>query len=279
MRTFEGTLLFLVMNPWIHILASRLIFNYGAGFTSPDSPQRYAVFIVLCLYVWLTLANFTAYVQSTSYFANIIAGIIFNLPLTYFDRLILRKWRFEDRRSILAISTNNKANDGTQRPTQTANSMDEDDTISSRFAFANEVGGTVRGPGTSWEVKGIPHFSNSDPRWIPSPLTFTIWKLGIMIGCFLLYDHVVDVRLALEKDLLQPSCVPFIARIGEVTWEEVWTRVVVNVTFWVSGYCVLQLLFSIPAIIAVCLNPESVEEWRPAFGTIFDAFTLRKFWG
>lgn len=279
MSSFASSFTYIVTNPWIFLIASRPLFAYGAGFTSPNSPQRYAVFAVLCLYVWLTLASFTAYIQSTSFLANLIAGAIFNMPLTYFDRLILRKWSFENRHTIFATTPSESVQDDKQNSKEATVTANGDDTVGARFAFGNEVGGTVRGLGTPWEIKGIPHFSNSDPQWIPSPFLFIIWKMAIMIGCFSLYHYAIDLRTPLDKDFFQPSRVPLIARIGNVTLEEIWARLVVNVTFWFGGYCVLQLLFNIPAVIAVCFNPNSIGEWRPAFGSILAAYTLRKFWG
>ena len=279
MSSLSISLANLACNPWIFLVASRPLFAYGAGFTSPKSLQRYALFVILCSYVWLTLANFTAYIRSTSFLANLFAATIFNLPLVYFDRLILRQWAFEDRYRIFTVTAPRASQEDSQKSEKVPISGAGGDTIGSRFAFGNEVGNTVRGPGTSWEVKGLPHFSNSDPQWVPSPLIFISWRVSIIIGCVSTYHYAVDLRDPLNKDLCQPSNVPFLARLGDVTVEELWTRLIINTTFWFGGYCILQIFFSVPSIIAVCLHPSSVSQWHPAFGSVLEAYTLRKFWG
>lgn len=279
MISFQNILLSITKNPWVFLVASRPLFAYGAGFTSPNSIQRYAVFVVLCLYVGITLANFTAYIQSTGYWPSIIAGTIVAQPISYFDRLICRKWAFENRQAIFRTIPDRKAKDDTGRPLKAATAGHDEDSFGSRLAFGNEVGGTVRGPGTSWEVKKLPRFSSSDPQWVPSPLQFIMWKFAIIIGCSLLNDYVQNAREALNKDLLLPSLVPFLTRLGDVSRDEIWTRVVVGLTSWAAAYSLLQVLFGIPALIGVCLKPSSVKEWRPAFGSPLDAYTMREFWG
>lgn len=100
MTSLQNFVLYVTKSPWIFLVASRPIFAYGAGFTYPNAAQRYLVFLILSLYVWTTLANFATYIQSTGYWASIIVGSMFTLPLVYFDRLIYRKWTFEDRQAI-----------------------------------------------------------------------------------------------------------------------------------------------------------------------------------
>lgn len=272
---FAHYLSYIPDDPWVFLFSSKLLFAFGAGFTSPDSPQRYAVLVILYLHTWRVLACFMSHIATTSYLGSIMAGAIFVIPLTYFDRLILRRWRFENRFMIFA--TLEHPQDTHAKRSDAKMIHDKDDTAS-RFAFGNDVGGSIRGPGTPWEVKGIPHFSNSEPEWAPSLPLFVLWKLAIILGCFVIHDYVVGVRMALDRDLLQPSRIPFLTRMNEVTKNELWTRMMVTISFWTASYSVLQVLFNVPAVIAVCLQPQSLRQWRPAFGSILDAFTVRKFW-
>ena len=156
---------------------------------------------------------------------------------------------------------------------------DDEDTSSSRFSFGQKVSGTVRGEGTSREMKDVPHFSSRDPQWIPFPIVVIVWRLAIIVLCFFLNEHVMDARLAVDHDLMLPSHVPFLTRIGEITQDEVVARLIVGVCTWTSGYCLIQILFACPALIAVCFKPSAVALCRPAFGSIQDAYTVRGFWG
>ena len=276
MKRIQDSLTYLVTNPWIFLIASRPIFAIGAGFTSPSSYSRIAVFAILSIYAWLCISNFSKYIQSTGFLSSTIAAAIFTLPLIYFDRLIYRKWTFEDRRAIFGTACISSASDDKDE----AGSVSEDqDTFGSRFAFGQEVAGTVRGPGLSWEVKNLPAFSSSDHQWVPSPIHFILWRLAVIISCFFLNDYMIDVKMALDHDLMLPSNVPFFSRIGQVTRGECWTRFLVGVSTWLQAYCSIQLLFSCPALLGVCFKPNDVALWRPVFGSILDAYTLRGFWG
>lgn len=276
MNNLKGCVVYLVTNPWIFLVASNPIFAIGAGFTAPTSYQRYAVFAGLSVYAWLCISNFSIYIQSTGFLSIAIVSTIFSSPIVYFDRLIYRKWTYEDRRAIFGTAPIKAAENDSQKADTMA---DGQDTFSSRFAFGQEVAGTVRGPGTPFEAKGIPPFSSTDPQWIPSPVIFILWRLAVIVSCFFVNDYVVNVRMALDHELMLPSRVPFFTRSGEVTRDDVVTRLVVGVSTWLSGYCLMQIFFGFPALISVWFKPNDVALWRPAFGSLLDAYTVRGFWG
>ena len=276
MNDIKSSLTYLATNPWINLVASRLIFAVGAGFTSPASIQRLVIFALITIYAWLCISNYSKYIQSTGLVSLIIISSISSVPLIYFDRLIYRKWAYEDRRAIFGTAPNKSVKNDVH---DTDTVADDGDSSSSRFSFGQEVSGTVRGPGTSWEVKGLPNFSSRDPQWIPSPSVFIAWKLAIIVSCFFLNEYVLDARLAVDPGLMLPSRVPFLTRFAEITQDEVVARLIVGVCTWTHGYCFMQIFFGCPALIAVCFKPSDVALWRPAFGSIQDAYTVRGFWG
>ena len=276
MNNIKRSLIYVATNPWINLVVSRLIFAIGAGFTSPASIQRLAIFALLTIYAWLCISNYSKYIQSTGLVSLLIISSISSVPMIYFDRLIYRKWAYEDRRAIFGTAPIKGVKNDAHNSEAVA---DDKDTSSSRFSFGQKVSGTVRGEGTSWEVKDVPHFSSGDPQWIPSPIVFIVWRLAIIVSCFFLNEYVMDARLAVDHELMLPSHVPFLTRIGEITQDEVVARLIVGVCTWTSGYCLIQILFACPALIAVCFKPSAVALCRPAFGSIQDAYTVRGFWG
>ena len=276
MNNLQGPLIYLATNPWIFLVASTPIFAVGAGFTSPHTFQRYAVFAILSMYSGLCISHFSEYIQSTSFLASTFTGTICCSPLVYFDRLLYRKWTYEDRQAIFATAPVERAEKVKPTPDTVS---DDRDTFRSRFAFGQKVAGTVRGPGTPWEAKGLPPFSSIDPQWVPSLPFFIVWKLAVIVSCFTLYGYVIDARMALDHNLTLPSHVPFFSRLGEVRGGECWTRLYVGISTWLLGYCAVQLLCSCAALLSVCFKPGDVALWRPAFGSILDAYTMRGFWG
>ncbi len=276
MENLKESLVYLATNPWIFLVASLPIIAVGAGYTAPNSSGRFTAFAVLLIYAWFCILNFSKYIQSTSFPASIIAATLFSSVLLYFDQLIYCQRIYEGRGETVSIGHARCTKINQQKAGIVS---DDQDTFGSRFKFGLAVAGTIRAPGTPREVKGLPQFSSSDPHWVPSPMTFVVWRSAIIISCFMLNEYVVDVRMALDHDLIQPSSVPFFSRIGHVTSKECWTRLIVGVSTWLSAYCGLQVLFNIPPLISVCLDPSGRGLWRPAFGSVLDAYTLRGFWG
>ncbi|KAK3173749.1 hypothetical protein OEA41_007081 [Lepraria neglecta] len=266
-------------HPLVIAIAQYLIFTLAAGFTSPRSPTRLLAFALLSFCTWLGIYNFPRNIQSTSVLAAILAGAIAGSPLGYLDRVILRAWAYEDRKAIFGPPPKGKEKTDDQRPISGPGVIDDEDTFGSRYSFGSEVSGVVRGIGTSFEIKYIPPFSSSDPGYVPSPAAFIASKFMIIIACHYIVEYTMDWRVAFDKSLFLPSKVPFFARLDDVTLDDVLARLIIGLTTWIYNYAILQVFFGIPAAIAVAFKPSSVGEWRPPFGSIQDAYTMRGFWG
>jgi len=114
-------------------------------------------------------------------------------------------------------------------------SGNDEGTFGSRNAFGSDVSGLFRGVGTSFEIKDVPHFSKSDPQYVPSPAAFVAQKLFTVVAYYYVHEYAaVEPRFALNHDLLLPSRVPFFARLSGVSQEEVFIRVIVAVTCWLK---------------------------------------------
>lgn len=268
-----------VTHPLAILVAQNVIVSLAAGFTAPHSPQRWLAFVFLVGCTWIGILRYSQHIRSTSYPGTILLGAIAGPVPLFFDRLMLRGWRYESRQTIFALPSEDKRSDDTQDPAG-SDSRTSEDTFGSRYAFGQEVTGTIRGLGTPFEIKNIPPFSMSNPQYVPSPKAFVARKLFIMIVCYYLHEYVlVELQFSLNHDFLHPSHVPFFSRLSRTLLDDVCTRLLVCVITWLKNYCVLQLIFNIPSVISVCLNPSSVHEWRPFLGSVTDCYTIRGFWG
>jgi hypothetical protein len=129
-------------------------------------------------------------------------------------------------------------------------------------------------------VRNCRHFSAKDKNYIPSRFKFVLGALGSFLACYACVD-INDANAQSNQDasLFSPDKIPFFARLGDVTGEEVAVRFIVSAIVWITAYCLLELSYTGVSILAVGLNLTKVESWRPMFGSIWDLYTVRKFWG
>ena len=133
--------------------------------------------------------------------------------------------------------------------------------------------------GTPFEVKGIPLFSTEDPTYIPTRMKFLFRESMKVFICFLVLDTLTTSGSP-DNNANEYSVhlVPFFIRLNEVTVEELVVRIIITICFWISIYCIMQLMHSVLAIIAVASRLTDVRGWRPLFGPPSQAYTIRKFW-
>ena len=97
--------------------------------------------------------------------------------------------------------------------------------------------------------------------------------------CYLLLD-----LMALGNDERQNAIqfhsakVPLLTRIDDVSAEELGMRIGATIGAGLGIYCAQEGLQSLLAMIAVGIGLGDVRYWRPRFGPISEAYSLRKFW-
>lgn len=73
--------------------------------------------------------------------------------------------------------------------------------------------------------------------------------------------------------------IPFLDRPEVVTAEQLAVRAITTVAMYVSIYCIVNLMRSIVAFFSVISGLTGVEAWRPLYGPLTEAYTIRRFWG
>ncbi|KAF1953442.1 hypothetical protein CC80DRAFT_494723 [Byssothecium circinans] len=120
-----------------------------------------------------------------------------------------------------------------------------------------------------------PRSSLYPPRW-----TFVSQQAFAAITCYLLLGLLGARKPSPNASaLFSPDLIPIFTRLNQVTAQEVKLRALTIGGFAVTFYCIIQGLQSIAAATAVGLGLSLVEQWRPAFGSIADAYTLGNVWG
>jgi hypothetical protein len=157
---------------------------------------------------------------------------------------------------------------------------DQRDTFWNRLWFRWNSMWAFRRVNSPYEVKNVPPFSSSDPSFVPSKWTFVAQRLAITATCYLVLDLLAPRTPPTNAaGMFDPSFIPMISRIGDITFSELKRKALMISGFAVTFYCIIQTAQSFGAAVAVASGLSKVESWRPAFGSLTDAYSLKNVWG
>jgi hypothetical protein len=102
--------------------------------------------------------------------------------------------------------------------------------------------------------------------------------MATILFCHFANVWAFDMHVAQkEKGLLLSEHVQFLPRIWYVSAEEVVSKVQTTLGYWLEAYCVMQMPYSLLAIVTVSLKPQELNLLRPLFGSLTSSYTLRDF--
>lgn len=128
-------------------------------------------------------------------------------------------------------------------------------------------------------MKNLPAFSSKQPDLVPSRPAFLRWTFIKVVACYLVLD-TLGLGADAETDMkyFAPQHVPLLSRLSEVSAEEVATRFLSTLVTGIAICCSQEGLQSLFALAAVGVGISDVGSWRPRFGSLRDAYTIRRFW-
>lgn len=157
--------------------------------------------------------------------------------------------------------------------------LKEDISWRQRFTWTLYLLTTLRGVDTSYEIKGL---EKPSPQ---SRLRFFAWNLLVVVVQYLILDFFTSQPLSeADKDrLFAPGREYLIFRpkhLPPPTVEEVLVHVGIALMCWgPMGRWFIDVQYRITALLSVSLGVSRLEQWPPMFGSIFETYTLRRFWG
>ena len=149
-----------------------------------------------------------------------------------------------------------------------------------RFRFGLRISLQSRFPGTPWAVKNLPPFSRKSLDYVPTKINFLLYNMFKCCVYIMILRLCGELGNPAENPVLFSSArIPLFARLGAISALETKTRVLGVLGYWIVQYLVIEVLYSILAVVAVTLHVTSVNVWRPVFGWVDEAWSLRQFWG
>lgn len=254
----------------LHFTTSALII----GFTSPDSLIRLAALPLHLAYAWTILAACLGTAQPT-FWTALLGGSIVGWTLQFIEVVLLSRWSFDPP----SISLRNPEDQAGKRDNKTPRELVgfQNDTRWNRLRYGYYVVFSFRHSGTPYEVKNVPPFSHRDPHYIPTKATFLLQTACSLFLCF----TILDVAGLAEQDpsAFSQGSIPIFSGQDRLTTKQLMIRFASSVAFWVSLYCFLVVIQGIAAFISVFSGLNTVKAWRPAFGPLGEAYSIRQFWG
>lgn len=250
------------------------------GFTSTSSIIRPAIFPLILTLQCYTILQCPYRVHHTVW-ASVIGGYCSIFIIHYIEVALLSKWTFEAC-DPTTLNPNLqmgqlRANDE-QLKTRSSRKQGHG-TVCQRVHFGFSALFNSRMIGTPFEVKGIRLFSTEDPKYIPTRTKFLLKEsMNVFISFLVLDTLTTSGSPDTNANEYSVHLVPFFIRLNEVTVEEIIVRIIITICFWISIYCIMQVMHSVVAIIAVASGLTDVRGWRPLFGPPSQGYTIRKFW-
>jgi hypothetical protein len=258
-----------------HLLLFELIGASAAvGCTPARSWLRPAALPVLSACSYYIIRYGALYMRPR--WASLLGGFSVAVLLRYIDVGLITRWNFENKGPASpSTPTINMA-------AQPQNTLPESSnaTFLTRLQYGWNTLWSFRQVNTPYEVKNVPKFSSSDPHYIPPRWTFVLQQAASAVVCYLALDLLGQrPPPSNPAQLFDPALIPLLSRLHSVTASETKLRALTIAGFGVTFFFVIQGFQSFAAALAVGSGLSSVENWRPAFGSIWDAYSLKNVWG
>ena len=221
--------------------------------------------------------------------AGFLAGEALGGILEYVEKCLLSQWSFEDYGPSAEIGkrgTEPQTTIGSPGPKKTGfdrgrpNPVERSDIELERCKFGTWVAFSNRYISSPYQARNVPSYSSKNPSAIPSRSRFLLDRAAVILSCYLLIDLLTQSAQPEQNHIKYASGrIKIFSRLGEVTAEELTTRVLTSVFFWFGVYLVLQMYYSTFAFITVASGWDRPELWRPIFDEFEEAYTIRGFWG
>lgn len=199
----------------------------------------------------------------------------------YVESALIVKWSFETQSPTSWAGPPVSAGNCSNRSECAITTQTQGGTLWERFRFGYVILTSYRNVGTPYMVKRTPEFSTKDPNYIPSRGAFLFRKATRIIVAFLVLQLVRQAaqRLEYSEVVFSAEAVPIFRGNGEnLTMEKIIFRSVHVLGFWLVMYVDINGALSLFNFLNVALGIEDVRAFRPVFGPIREAYSVRQFW-
>ncbi|TVY76489.1 Acetyltransferase pyr8 [Fusarium oxysporum f. sp. cubense] len=150
--------------------------------------------------------------------------------------------------------------------------------LTKRLSFGVSNLWNMRGVGTSKQISQIPPWSSQTPSLVPSRSQELRRHARNAIISYLILD-VFAAQPPPDPNMISPQNEHLLTRIGQIMPEEAIFRFFATFGFWLNTFCVIHLINSTFSLLYLSLNLYPVEMLPPIWGRLYEAYSVRRFWG
>lgn len=250
------------------------------GFTSPTSVFRFALlpFVMICAAICVPVCK-TFLLRGP--WAALVGGYSITYLFQYITLALLSGCSYEtdgpDSRPAPQPDIEKKHTQ--QQGPDPLNSSTPAQSFWKQLQFGVSAASSFRWSGTKRQVKNVPHFSASDPSYVPSRAAFLRQTATKIVVCYLVMDLLgLGNDEGMNVANFDSSKIPLLTCLNEISLAEFVMRCSATVGAGVGIYFAQDCFQSMLAFVTVALGFSKVEDWRPRFGAVGDAYSIRRFW-
>ena len=266
-------------SPFIYFPIQLSLIASLIAFSSPTSFLRPCLLPILVICNYALLSTYSSYIPRTPWIA-FVSGATLGQLLDYIEKLLLSQWSYEHygpKTQSVVMSKTEKARDNINFSSRQSRLAE---TFLNRLKFGFWVASSNRYIASPYQSRNVPPYSYSDPSFVPTRSDFLLKKAAILVACYLIIDLLAQGDQPDKNPTLYgANRVMVFTRLDDVTIEELITRTITSVLYWVAGYFVVQGYYTGLAWLSVASGFDRPELWRPTFGPLSQVYTIRGFWG
>lgn len=252
------------------LLLQYLMTAVVVGFTLPSSQLRVAAFPIVLLCSWISVTTSMTHITRGPW-ASLVGGYSITFLLQYISLALLSRWSFRARESHSGSSANPRygSQEANRRHVVSSNA------IWVRLKYGIAAAATFRDD----KVKSLRSYNTDTSNAISTRPAFLRHTALKILVCYLILDFMgLGAQAEANAKNFANTQIPFFSRLQEVTTGEVAMRIGLTIATGTGIYCSQEGLQSIVAFLAVAVRLSDVEDWRPRFGNVAEAYSLRQFW-
>lgn len=266
---------FFLAHPWEMILGIFTLPMVTMLYTEPQSSLRLAVLPLIAAGVICYHATSPSFMLNRT-IASGFDGPHMLLFLTAVDALVLRRlYLGKDGKEKSHNNNDDEAGEAKENSPRWMDGSDNDGISTWKaWGWAAHVIFSYRAIGTPRVAKNVPEFPGKQP---PSWSSFLSRKAFSIIIAYLFVDFLNQQPPPSPEMYAARKAVLFLPPL-EWTMETVLVRIISTLLFWLILRVTIGLIYNIAAFAGVATFLTEPADWPPYFGSLAEAFSLRKFW-
>ena len=219
---------------------------------------------------WSSVINAKDYMVRGPW-AALVGGYCVTYVYQYVTLVLLVRMSYEERDATAPRREENFDSTNRSQASQPSTRVDQ---LVKRFNFGFKTASTFRWPRDNGSLRS----SNAEKDAASKPRYFVLRAFLKVFCCYLLDAMSFAIDEELNSHYFNSSRISFFARINEVSFQEVVIRLFATMVFGLGVFCTQAMGQNLIVVAAVTLGMSRPEEFSSGFGSLSEAYSLRRFW-